>query len=485
MNKNPYNIRINSLVYIVFGITLLILGLVGQIYLISTLKISMIIGVICLVLSFINRSPFFLRLIDVWISAYLYFYLGEYILLRDVSLLPFGMAITSITEGFIVASFGASLLGYGLVVNYFMAKWVPSLMDQSRGSQQSNMFFLPVVFHRQKLLIYANPNLDKEIPLNRELIPSGIGLFSMALSIIILLYIFRVVTLQQLFFVGRAYRAAEVDVGVARIFLQAAIVVFPALTVFLLMRYRLLMLLKGWLLIVTIWAVVVTFAWGTRFLIGYQAASVLFLVTRGFRLRVKQSGILLTMGFLLLLAQEVILSTRNVGIGHIDLQQLLSVVSQPDNYLGAEGILRVNAWIHLSQAYTGNGHAPENLFLLYWWIPRQWWPDKPVAAGYWVIRELSSLRGFGITHSVSGGFGMPALLDFGPIGGTFFSIVYGIGIGAFEAYVQRYRNRLSPEVILAGLMYFGVFLMMRSLFTSLIFMIIASLVIVIPLLILE
>lgn len=473
----------HSYVYIVLGVLLLFIGLVGQIFSISTLGASLALGVFCLLASSVKRQIHHLRLIDLWILAYLYFYLGEYIIIRPERLLPFGSYISNLTEGFIVASFGGSLLGYGLFVNYFIRKWVVPSADSSQMTLQGSNS-LPEHLQRQRGMSRQTPstiNVSKRQP-----VPIRVVILVLLLTIILVFYVFQIVTLERLFFAPRAERKEELEneVGSFLSFAQAAITAFPIVAAFLLKRYKFPVVLVWWIFFCSLLAFWAIFAHGSRFPLGFQIVGVAFFLTKGFKMSLREVLGALLIATFLLSGAAAMRATRSMGIGNADSALISEVISEPENYLSSEGILFVNALIHSGRAYSPANRAPDNLFLIYWWMPRSWWPEKPGMAGYWVIRELSG----GVKssrHSVSGGFGMPALLDFGPIAGSFFCIVYGSWIAAFEAYVRRHLHMRSPGSILAALFYFGVFFMMRSLQTSLIFIMTTCIVSVVPFVLLE
>jgi hypothetical protein len=54
-------------------------------------------------------------------------------------------------------------------------------------------------------------------------------------------------------------------------------------------------------------------------------------------------------------------------------------------------------------------------------------------------------------------------------------------LAAFEAFAIRHRSGTQPGSIMAAILYFGVFFMMRSLFTSLIIIIMIGITVVLPL----
>jgi len=501
----------NPVRYLVFGSALLILGITGQVWSFPTLMFSLLIALLCIVLGFWSRRRHaVLLLVDVWIFAYLYLYLSEYLLTLDSVLWSFGGEITYLTEGFIVASFGATLVGYGLVLQRHRSnKHAASISTRTRATarfdtsgsnpiarkrisaaQSAHVIDPPIAFRRGSRNATDSDALPQEgiaansksqLSSTREGLPTEIGLFAIALMLVVIYYVFEVVSLDQLLYVARVQRVSEIDVGSFGTLMQAAVVTLPAVALFLFNRYKTSPLFALPLLVVSAIAILAVLASGTRFLIGFQLGSVLFLLLclPNPLSRQRLLFVVLIVG-LMLIGPLVQLDTRGAGIGNVSTSETLISVLQPERFLSAEGNLRTNALIHLRHAYSFGDRVPENLFIFYWWIPRTFWPEKPTMAGHWVLRELTYESGFSSAHSISGGFAMPALLDFGPIWGAFFSILYGVLIGWFEVYAWRQHDLQRPSAILAGLFYFAVFFMMRSLHTSLIFLMVSSLVSVVP-----
>lgn len=501
------------MLYLVFGLVLLILGMAGQLLAFSTLLASLVVTFSCLALAYWTRRSRAILLIDVWLFAYLYIYLSEFLLSREDVLFSFGTRIVEMSEGFIVAALGATLIGYWLMIQILQPrKGLPSspATKGGFGKPQSSVFYRrhrkrrrahPVVHAASSARTYnggpnqthesvaSNPAPSKGIAETppqpstdvREPMSAGIELFAIVLILTVAFYIFVAVSVQQLLLVARSQRVLEVDVGLLRTFMQAAMVVLPAVSVFLIQRFQVSPWLKLALISTSAIAIFAAVAIGTRFLVGYQLVSVLYLLLRHPSLLSRQRLFFaLMVAVFLVMGSQVQLNTRGSGIGNVETSETLVQAIQPDSLLKSEGILRINAYIHLRQAYSFADRLPENLYILYWWVPRVIWEDKPTMAGHWVIRELTYER-VSEAHSASGGFAMAALLDFGPRGGVVFSVLYGLLIGAFEVYAWRRRNLRHPVAILIGSMYFAVFFMMRSLHTSLIFLTVASLVSVVPL----
>ena len=477
--------------YTTFGFILIILGIVGQINSISTLPISLVMALVLFGLSFLLRRHFTLYLIDFWILAYIYLFFSEYIGLNLKILLGFSQSIRNISEGFIVASFGASLLGYGFVIRTIFIRFVYSknfVLDQP--IPQGDNFSLDVnqYSRSEKRTIYETMDRTRSSSeqQNKEPIPGFLSFFLLGMSAVVLYYIFEGVGLEALLFSARLQQSPFTLMGsVANIFV-AIVVTFPIIVAFVLTRYKLLSpFVLIWIVAVALLSILAMIASGTRLFLGFQLGGLLFFLTRGFRFDRRRFVLFVFLVLTIIGLQVIMRYTRDIGIGNASAAELFDITKQANNYLTYEGILSVNALIHATRAYNDYNRIPESLFILYWWVPRQLWPEKPTMAGYWLIRKLSSERNYSSGHSVDGGFAMPALLDFGPIWGVFFCTLYGVGIAILEVFMWLNRDLQRPSAIFAALFSFGVFFMMRSLHTSLIFMTLALFVSVIPLQILN
>jgi len=469
--------------YITFGITIFLLGIIGQFVSKPTLPYSLLLAFVCLILTTVRRTLATIHLIDIWIVAYLYLYLSEYLLLYNDVQRMFLQKIVYTAEGFIVASFGATLLGYGLIIHPAITKWAPPLLKYNREKTVPR-------YHKSSnkvSSIYKRNQTDQTIGIQNDgIIPILVTVFVLLLVLIIYFYVFEIVTLQQLFYLSRSEKKTLIDIGLASNFFSSIIIAFPVVSAFLLSQYNPPMFLKGILITTSVLAIMTIFAQGSRSPLGFQLVGIAFFSLKSFRLSKKK---LLLLGFLFLVitsTQAVMRTSRIYGIGNMKASNFLEVVAEPESHLSGEGVLRINALIHSTKIYANRSGLPENLFILYWWIPRQIWPKKPTMAGYWIIRDYSSYEYEKISenHSVSGGFSMLALIDFGPVAGALFSVIYGLWLAIFETYAQRYRDTSSPHAIMVALLFFGVFFMMRSLFTSLILIITIFLIVILPLLIL-
>jgi hypothetical protein len=446
--------------YFFYGAGLFIGGITGYAASIPILGITLASTLLFFCWSFFARSPKRVYIIDVWIFAFLYMYSSEYILEIEEVKSIFGGEITATTEAFIVAAFGASLIGY--VVSLRRRKKI-------QGSIQS--------------AVKNPPDLRNRRP------PVGVIAFFMLTAVTVVSSVMIFQSPAHLLFFSRAERALLYNEGSGQIFINAATATLPILGLYLSRKYRLGILLKILIISLAIFSISILYLLGTRFVLGFAASGILFYIFNGYQhIHRRQLLIIVICVIVGLAGQGILRSGRGVGNTQSDVTEAWENLRQPELWLSREGTLRMNAWVHLAeqQRYYSPGFFPkENLFLLYWWVPRSFWSEKPTMAEYWIVRELTDERGYSSNHSASLGFGGAALLDFGLVGGACFCLCYGLLLGLFEQLAKRYQKARYPESMIVSLLYFCVFFMMRSLQTSLVFFTTSVFIMILPMVLAE
>jgi len=133
------------------------------------------------------------------------------------------------------------------------------------------------------------------------------------------------------------------------------------------------------------------------------------------------------------------------------------------NFGSIEGVIAANA--KLVDYFETHDHMMglSNSFILYFWVPRSVWPDKPQMLGYWFIRNYEDADIYDSGHSVSFSFAGDAYADFGFTGGLLFSLFLGFLLARFDQWV---KNKLADPtqypLVLATLSYSFVFFFVRS-----------------------
>jgi oligosaccharide repeat unit polymerase len=210
----------------------------------------------------------------------------------------------------------------------------------------------------------------------------------------------------------------------------------------------------------------VLFLLGTRLTLLFSVLGVLVVILAGRRIRPKTVIILLLIGILGLALADTMVKSRGTGLvrytsgfEYFESGEFLSTLYTREGVTGATTML--------VDYFENNQHlfGVQSAFAFIFWIPRSVWPSKPSMLGYWLIREVQSIR-YGSSHSISFGFAGDAYADFGFFGGVLFALFFGCVLAILELKVVSSLSD-SFAVLYAAVLYPFVFLSMRSLQTSL------------------
>lgn len=423
--------------YEVLGAALLALSLFGAAFGAHVLIAAVPSVLLAVGVSAFRRAPFRLLLVDVWSAAFAYLYLSDLVLTQEGVLVMFPPDVTVSAEAFIVASFGASLLG---------AAWFDRRARRRAGSAAS-----------------AQPTYGL-----RRRAPLALRAMLLALTGIVVAFVLWGIGPSQLFATARVERSFE-DTASRPLFI-AAMVVQPILAAYVTRRHR-----ERGIVVWIAWLVVplsalALYASGTRFYLGFMLCGVLHYALRPLEPMSRRRRMAIAAAAVAFLAlQGTMRASRTTGLVDLDAGELAGTLANPEAFLSSEGLLRVNAWVHAKAAWTDPKRPFENAFILYWWVPRSWWPDKPAMEGRRLIEDVMDEGWFSANHSVAGGFAMPALLDFGPWIGVLVAGLYGVALGAVQRFAWRHRSLCDPASLPVSLAAFGVFFTARGLHVSLIF----------------
>ena len=143
----------------------------------------------------------------------------------------------------------------------------------------------------------------------------------------------------------------------------------------------------------------------------------------------------------------------------------LSFASSVANLMSPEKVIYHNAIMF--EYFESNNHlyGKSISFVIYFWVPRSIWPNKPTMLGYWLIREYSN-EDYGDFLSASFGFTGEIFADFGFVGALILCLFLGIGLKRLETYNLHYRNSTQFNSVLVAMFYPYVFFAVRDPITS-------------------
>lgn len=173
--------------------------------------------------------------------------------------------------------------------------------------------------------------------------------------------------------------------------------------------------------------------------------------------------------FLLLMASLTMKKIRATGntsevisifsntTGNNDLPTIFAKNASP------EGVIDMTSLMFKYFETNDHKYGTSSSFLLYFWIPRVVWPDKPTMLGHWLIRNFRG--GFSSGHSASFGFAGELYSDFG-----LFSLLFIFFIGRLLKVGEDFKNwALSTNgyvTVLGAMVFPYVFFFVRSPITA-------------------
>lgn len=141
----------------------------------------------------------------------------------------------------------------------------------------------------------------------------------------------------------------------------------------------------------------------------------------------------------------------------------VSVAEYLSSYMSAEGTIDMTSLMFKHFKSNNHLYGKSTLFITYFWIPRQVWPDKPTMIGYWFIRKYRS--NFGDSYSASFGFTGDLYADFG-----LFSLFFVFLIGRAIKYAENFKNcalkSKNYSIILGAMIFPYIFFFVRSPITA-------------------
>ena len=189
----------------------------------------------------------------------------------------------------------------------------------------------------------------------------------------------------------------------------------------------------------------------------------------------KKNFILLFCAILMIGVSTFVKENRNVAFLEIEKKSLFENAQTNDadpftlklaKNMSSEGVVYMS---YVADDYfsTHSLHWGKELsFIMYFWVPRAIWPNKPTQLDYWLIREYSSETVAGSYSSASGFIG-EARADFG-WGCLMFAFLIGMLFRRIDGYKAMICNECknSFNIVLVAILVPWVFFFVRSPLTS-------------------
>ena len=190
---------------------------------------------------------------------------------------------------------------------------------------------------------------------------------------------------------------------------------------------------------------------------------------------VKKNVVMLVIAFLLVGISSFVKENRNTAFLEIEKKSIIETSNTNDSdpftlklakNMSPEGVVYM---ANVADNYFSNHSlhwGKEMSFVLYFWIPRAIWPNKPTQLDYWLIREYSS-ETVASTYSSASGFIGEARADFG-WGCLLFALLIGMLFRRIDGYktIVWSQHSDSLNIILVAIAVPWAFFFVRSPLTS-------------------
>ena len=269
---------------------------------------------------------------------------------------------------------------------------------------------------------------------------------------------------------GRAFAVSESGGGFVDSIISSLAYVLPATYAYYFMKLKKPNLVWPLLLSIPIWFLL--FLIGTRF---HLLFSVLGLVIVGLSLRSTKLStknyVFLGLGAIMFLLTSIMMKQSRTGLNpqgtvNISLDDSKRTLPQKVGAFGSNELV-VDITTKLLKYYEDptvkHQYGKASSFILYFWVPRAIWPDKPTMLGYWFIRKVKVVSE---NHSASLGFTGELFVDFG-----YFSLIVifliGWALKSSENFFIRCTRSKSLDLVIGAMFYPMIFFFVRSPVTSL------------------
>lgn len=216
---------------------------------------------------------------------------------------------------------------------------------------------------------------------------------------------------------------------------------------------------------------IILFMYGTRFPLLFSVLGfAIVLQSKLMRKASLKTYVYLAISLISLFGATVLM--KEIRVGNINAantsmyQKADKFVNLPtylSSHMSPEGVLDMTSLMFNYFRKNDHLYGESSSFLLYFWVPRQFWPDKPEMLGFWFIREYR--QGFGSGHSASFGFAGDFYADFG-----WYSLMPVFFIGWLLRRGEDFKNRKFKNggfgIIIGAMIFPYVFFAVRSPITS-------------------
>ena len=133
-------------------------------------------------------------------------------------------------------------------------------------------------------------------------------------------------------------------------------------------------------------------------------------------------------------------------------------------HFSPEGVVRMARRADVYFSENSLHYGKETSFILYFWVPRSIWKDKPTQLDYWLIREFENVAD---EFSTASGFIGELRADFG-WGCLFFIFLFGMLLKKIDLYSAAVLSKENDafNVVLVSVLYPWAFFFVRSPITS-------------------
>ncbi len=213
---------------------------------------------------------------------------------------------------------------------------------------------------------------------------------------------------------------------------------------------------------------ILLFMGGTRFPLLFSASGLFIVLLAGKRLAFRQMVIGAVACLILITLAEGMKAFRTFGAQE-GLFRLLIQEKESERILIGSNESVIDQTSLMMDFFRDHEHlrGMSSAYLLYFWIPRKVWPDKPTMLGYWLFRETRGSKGFSKGHSYSLGFTGETYADFGYLGAVFSSFLLGLLLAHLDLFVKHKVDvGHTTGLILAATCYGYAFFFVRSPLTA-------------------